>query len=148
MRKFNTKAAGLDYLRAVARSFVFLLQQEFAFTNLKDLIRLQRANHSEPIVRWLSVASKKECYWSSESQADWLMSVQKWLWKKQLDELRNVTYITILADVTCDVTVTEQLCLCLRYFSPSTGELVERIVYLCEITSQTGEVCINRLRLH
>ena len=146
--KINTKAAGLDYLRAVARSFVFLLQQEFAFTNLKDLIRLQQANHSEPIVRWLSVASKKERYWSSESQADWLLSVQKWLWKKQLDDLKDVTYISILADETCDITMAEQLCICLRYFNPASGELVERVMYLCEITSQTGEVRITRPRLH
>ena len=147
VNKINTKEAGLDYLRAVARSFIFLLQQEFAFTNLKDLIKLQRENRSEPIVRWLSLASKKEYYWSSESQGDWLMSVQRWLWKKQLDDLKAVTYITIIADETCDVAVTEQLCLCLRYFNPSTRELVERIVYLCEITSQTGEVLMSRIRL-
>jgi len=34
----------------------------------------------------------------------------------------------------------EQLCICLRYFNPSTKELVERIICLYEIHSQTGEV--------
>ncbi|CAM4785667.1 unnamed protein product [Rotaria magnacalcarata] len=75
--KVNTRESSLDYLRAVARSFIFLLQQEFAFMNLKDLIKLQQLNLSEPIVRWLSVANKKESYWSGESRADWLISVQK-----------------------------------------------------------------------
>ncbi|CAF4026864.1 unnamed protein product, partial [Rotaria magnacalcarata] len=102
--KFNTREASLDCLRSVARSCIFLLQQEFAFMNLKDLIKLQQLNLSEPIVRWLSVANKKESYWSGESRADWLISVQKWLWKKQLQELKDVTYITIIADETCDVT--------------------------------------------
>ncbi|CAF3919436.1 unnamed protein product, partial [Rotaria magnacalcarata] len=101
--KFNTREASLDCLRSVARSCIFLLQQEFAFMNLKDLIKLQQLNLSEPIVRWLSVANKKESYWSGESRADWLISVQKWLWKKQLQELQDVTYITIIADETCDV---------------------------------------------
>ncbi|CAF4617112.1 unnamed protein product [Rotaria magnacalcarata] len=72
--KVNTRESSLDYLRAVARSFIFLLQQEFAFMNLKDLIKLQQLNLSEPIVRWLSVANKKESYWSGESRADWLIS--------------------------------------------------------------------------
>ncbi|CAF4246965.1 unnamed protein product, partial [Rotaria magnacalcarata] len=67
--KVNTRESSLDYLRAVARSFIFLLQQEFAFMNLKDLIKLQQLNLSEPIVRWLSVANKKESYWSGESRA-------------------------------------------------------------------------------
>ena len=90
-KKFNTQRAILDYLRTVARSFIFLLQQEFAFTNLKDLIKLQQLNLSEPIVRWLSVASKNELYWSAESRGDWLISVEKWIWEKQLEELKNVT---------------------------------------------------------
>jgi hypothetical protein len=140
--KINKREACLVYLRALARSFVFLLEQEFAFMNFKDLIKLQQLNLAEPIVQWLSVASKKEYYWSGESRGDWLISVQKWLWKKQLEELRDVTYITIMADETCDVTIVEQLCICLRYFNPSTGELVERIVRLCQINSQTGEVII------
>jgi hypothetical protein len=139
-RKINTQRASREYLRAIARSFIFLLEQEFAFMNLKDLIKLQQLNLSEPIVRWLSIANKKEMYWSGESRGDWLISVQKWLWKKQLEELKDVTYITVIADETCDITITEQLCICLRYFNPSTGELVERIMYLCEIHSQTGEV--------
>ncbi|CAF1422697.1 unnamed protein product, partial [Rotaria sordida] len=141
--KINTKKASLDYLRAVARSFIFLLKQEFAFTNLKDLIKLQQLNLSEPIVQWLSIANKKELYWSAESRGDWLLSVQKWLWKKQLEELKDVTYITIIADETCDVTVMEQLCICLRYFNPSTRELVERIICLCKIHSQTGEAIFD-----
>ncbi|CAF2979546.1 unnamed protein product [Rotaria sp. Silwood2] len=107
-----------------------------------DLIKLKQLNLSEPIVRWLSAANKKELYWSGESRGDWLISVQKWLWKKQLEELKDVTYITIIADETCNNTVIEQFCICLRYFNPSTGELVERIVYLCEIYSQTGEVFV------
>ena len=143
--KINKTEAFSDYLRALARSFIFLLQQEFAFMNFKDLIKLQQLNLAEPVVRWLSVASKKEYYWSGESRNDWLISVQKWLWKKQLEELTDVTYITIMADETCDVTVVEQLCICLRYFNPSTGELVERIVRLCQINSQTGEVLISFL---
>ncbi|CAF1459175.1 unnamed protein product [Rotaria sordida] len=126
--KISKREASFDYLRAVARSFIFLLQQEFAFMNLKDLIKLQQLNLSDPIVRWLSIANKKETYWSGESRGDWLISVKKWLWKKQLRELENVTYITIIADETCDITVMEQLCICLRYFNPSTGELVERII--------------------
>ena len=142
-KKFNTQRAILDYLRAVARSFIFLLQQEFAFTNLKDLIKLQQLNLSEPIVRWLFVASKKELYWSAESRGDWLISVEKSILKKQLEELKDVTYITIMADETCDITVIEQLCICLRYFNPSSGELVERIIRLCEINSQTGEVSVT-----
>ncbi|CAF3509236.1 unnamed protein product [Rotaria sp. Silwood2] len=68
--------------------------------NLKDLIKLKQLNLSEPIVRWLSAANKKELYWSGESRGDWLISVQKWLWKKQLEELKDVTYITIIADET------------------------------------------------
>ncbi|CAF3640922.1 unnamed protein product [Rotaria sordida] len=111
--------------------------------NLKDLIQLQHLNLSEPIVQWLSIANKKELYWSGESRGDWLVSVQKWLWKKQLEELKNVTYITIIADETCDVTVMEQLCICLRYFNPSTKELVERIICLYEIHSQTGEAIFD-----
>ena len=142
-KKFNTQRAILDYLRVAARSFIFLLQQEFAFANLKDLIKLQQLNLSEPIVRWLSVASKKELYWSAESRGDWLISVEKSIWKKQLEELKDVTYITIMADETCDITVIEQLCICLRHFNPSSGELVERIIRLCEINSQTGEVSVT-----
>ena len=130
----------MDYLRAVARSFIFLLQQEFAFTNLKDLIKLQQLNLSELIVRWLSVASKKELYWSAESRGDWLISVEKWIWKKQLEELTDVTY---MADETCDIMVIKQLCICLRYLNLSSGELVERIIRLCEINSQTGEVSVT-----
>ena len=120
--------------------------------NLKELIELQQVNLSEPIVRWLSVASKKEKYWSGESRDDWLVSVQKWLWKKQLQELKDVTYVTIIADETCDITVMEQLCICLRYFNAANGELTERIFCLREIHSQTGEVIvcvvISRLLLY
>ena len=113
--------------------------------NLKQLIQLQQLNLSEPICRWLSIASKKEMYWSGESRGDWLISVQKWLWKKQLEELKGVTYVTIIADETCDITVMEQLCICLRYFNASTGELAERIISLREIYSQTGEVIVSVL---
>lgn len=141
--KINTQKSSWDYLRAVARSFIFLLRQEFAFMNLKELIQLQQLNLSEPIVRWLSIASKKEKYWSGESRGDWLISVQKWLWKKQLEELKDVTYVTIIADETCDITVVEQLCICLRYFNTSTGELTERILCLREVYSQTGEVIVS-----
>ncbi|CAF1077730.1 unnamed protein product [Rotaria sordida] len=37
----------------------------------------------------------------------------------------------------------EQLCICLRYFDPSTKELVERIICLYEIHSQTGEAIFD-----
>ncbi|CAF4611591.1 unnamed protein product, partial [Rotaria sp. Silwood2] len=45
-------------------------------------------------------------------------------------------------DETCDVTVMGQLCICLRYFNPSTKELVQRIICLYEIHFQTGEVLL------
>ena len=48
-----------------------------------------------------------------------------------------------MADETRDITVIEQLCICFRYFNPSSGELVERIIRLCEINSQTGEVSVT-----
>ena len=54
-----------------------------------------------------------------------------------------LSYITTMADETCDITVIEQLCICLRYFNPSSEELVERIIRLCEINSQTGEVSVT-----
>ncbi|CAF1593485.1 unnamed protein product [Rotaria magnacalcarata] len=87
--KVNTREASLDYLRAVARSFIFLLQQEFTFMNLKDLIKLQQLNLSEPIVRWLSVANKKESYWSGESRAEWLISVQKVAMEKAIARIER-----------------------------------------------------------
>jgi hypothetical protein len=39
--KINTQKSSWDYLCAVTRSFIFLLRQEFAFMNLKELIQLQ-----------------------------------------------------------------------------------------------------------
>ncbi|CAF4325494.1 unnamed protein product, partial [Didymodactylos carnosus] len=59
----NMNTCTLNYLRALARTFLFMLTQEFALNNFEDLIKLQASNLAEPITKWLPVSNKKQRYW-------------------------------------------------------------------------------------
>ncbi|CAF4433173.1 unnamed protein product, partial [Didymodactylos carnosus] len=129
-----------DYLRALARTFLFVLSQEFASFGFEDLVKLQASNLSKPITTWLSVANNKQLYWSGESRSEWLLSTKSWTWKQQLDELENTSYLCFLLDETTDVSNIKQLVICLRFFNIKTAKIVEQIFKLVPIESQTGEV--------
>ncbi|CAF4529659.1 unnamed protein product [Didymodactylos carnosus] len=53
----NVNNCTLNYLRALTRTFLFMLTQEFALNNFEDLIKLQASNLAEPITKWLSVSN-------------------------------------------------------------------------------------------
>ncbi|CAF1326329.1 unnamed protein product [Didymodactylos carnosus] len=141
----NMNNCTLNYLRALARTFLFMLTQEFALNNFEDLIKLQARNLAEPITKWLSVSNNKQRYWSGESRAEWLLSVKSYLWKKQLNELKNTNFLTVMLDETTGINNLKQLVICLRFFNTATSSIVEQIFRLTPIESQTGENLYNKL---
>ena len=84
---------------------------------------------------WLSLLS----YWSNESIAEWLLSVDNLITHQQLSSLKQTEFINLIIDETRDISVQQMICICLRYVEKNTGQIREEIFKLFPILDESGE---------
>ncbi|KAJ8869963.1 hypothetical protein PR048_028974 [Dryococelus australis] len=59
--------------------------------------------------------------------------------KKSFAELKNTRYFTIMADETTDISIKEQLAICIRYFNTTLYEIQEKFFKFIDVVDVSGE---------
>ena len=78
-------------------------------------------------------------YWSNESIAEWLLSIDNLITHQQLSSLKQAEFINLIIDETRDISVQQMICICLRYVEKNTGQIKEEIFKLRPILDESGE---------
>lgn len=145
-QEFNRKAVGI--LFDVART---LGRQGLAFRSHKEnenesqdgnfyQIVLLLSRHCPTIKRWLNDKNMRPyhvTYLGSQSQNEFIELLAAATRKTIIQEISNSELFSVMADTTPDVSLKDQLAVCVRYID-SNGKINERLLDVIEASNKTG----------
>lgn len=106
--------------------------------NFRSLLEFRVDAGDEILRNHLETASKNATYISKTVQNELIECCRKVMISKIIQQVKESKYFTIIADETTDISVIEQMSLCLRYVDLKKVEIKERFIKFIQVDDLTG----------
>ncbi|KAJ3649397.1 hypothetical protein Zmor_021144 [Zophobas morio] len=107
--------------------------------NFRALLKFRIDAGDEILLDHVNNCAKNASYISKSTQNDLIDSCGELITNKIVNKIKKSKYFTIIADETTDVSISEQLSICIRYFDVVTCEIQEDFLKFVEVVHLTGE---------
>lgn len=107
--------------------------------NFRALLKFRIDAGDEILHEHVKTCAKNASYISKSTQNDLIECCGELIRNKIVDKIKKAKYFTIIADETTDVSVCEQLAICIRYFDVDTNKIQEDFLMFVEVVRVTGE---------
>lgn len=107
--------------------------------NFRALLKFRIDAGDEILHEHVKTCAKNASYISKTTQNDLIECCGELIRNKIVDKIKKSKFFTIIADETTDVSVCEQLTICIRYFDVDTKEIQEDFLMFVEVVKLTGE---------
>ncbi|XP_063623118.1 52 kDa repressor of the inhibitor of the protein kinase-like [Cydia splendana] len=107
--------------------------------NFRALLKFRIDAGDEILRDHVKTCPKNASYISKSTQNDLIECCGELISNKIVNKIKKSKYFTIIADETTDVSICEQLAVCIRYFDVDTNEIQEDFLMFVEVVKLSGE---------